>query len=137
MHWKIYIIRSQEKNSNLGPPDFWPGALSLELSWFSCQFIPKSPSWVNYCNSNCNSSESIFIFPITENVLLSISNYLESNDSPENDRISSNVITLIISPISKPLAFAFNFCLSEGIFPDELKYATVTHKTSDRNNLKY
>ena len=45
------IIRSQEKNlnqnrdSNLGPPDFYPGALPLELSWFICQLMFKSPSW--------------------------------------------------------------------------------------------
>jgi hypothetical protein len=39
------FIRSQEKNqnrdSNLGPPS----ALPLELSWFSCQLIFKSPSF--------------------------------------------------------------------------------------------
>ena len=47
---EIQLIRSQEKNlnqnrdSNLGPPDFQPGAPPLELSWFSCQLIFKSPS---------------------------------------------------------------------------------------------
>ena len=48
---KEFIIRSQEKNlnlnrdSNLGPPDFYPSALPFELSRFSCQLMLKSPSW--------------------------------------------------------------------------------------------
>ena len=39
MLWEIYIIGSQEKNldqnrdSNLGPPDCWPGALPLQHAY--------------------------------------------------------------------------------------------------------
>ena len=39
-------IRSQEINWNLNrvsipePPDLYPGALAIELSWFNCKYLP-------------------------------------------------------------------------------------------------
>ena len=44
----------------------------------------RSSYSVNYNNSNCTSSESIFLFPITENELIYISNYLKNDGSPGN-----------------------------------------------------
>ena len=50
MPWKIlhYEISREkfepESGFGLGPPDFLPGALPLELSWFCFELLPKSPS---------------------------------------------------------------------------------------------
>ena len=53
---EIYIIRFQEKNlnlywdSNLGLPVLSPGALPIELSWFSPQTMLKPSSWKHGCH---------------------------------------------------------------------------------------
>ena len=57
------IIRSQEKNSNpnrdsiLGPPDFQPGPLPLELSWFSYQPKAQIMSLSSIDNGNNDNSD--------------------------------------------------------------------------------
>ena len=61
---------------------------------------------------------------------------LQTNKSPGHDGNSFNVIKNCFGPLSTPLLNIFNLSLEKGIFPDELKIATVTpiYKTGDEND---
>ena len=61
---------------------------------------------------------------------------LQTNKSPGHDGISFNVIKNCFGPLSTPLLNIFNLSLEKGIFPDELKIASVTpiYKTGDEND---
>ena len=61
---------------------------------------------------------------------------LQTNKSPGHDGISFNVIKNCFGSLSTPLLNIFNLSLEKGIFPDELKIASVTpiYKTGNEND---
>ena len=61
---------------------------------------------------------------------------LQTNKSPGHDGISFNVMKNCFGPLSTPLLNIFNLSLKKGIFPDEVKIASVTpiYKTGDEND---
>jgi hypothetical protein len=62
---------------------------------------------------------------------------LNSKNSSASDGLSNKIIKLCSQHISKPLTYIFNKSLSQGIFPAQLKYATVNplFKKGDKPHL--
>ena len=74
--------------------------------------------------------------PLTRNELKDAFFSLQTNKSPGHDGISFNVIKNCFGSLSTPLLNIFNLSLEKGIFPDELKIASVTpiYKTGNEND---
>jgi hypothetical protein len=62
---------------------------------------------------------------------------LNSKNSSANDGLSHKTINWCSQHISKPLTFIFDKSLSQGIFPEQLKYAIVSPllKNGDKPHL--
>lgn len=86
---------------------------------------------------NSSNSSSIFLLPVTENTIISIVNELKNNVTPGIDGISTSLIKKISNFISKPLSTIFNLCITQGVFPEQLKCAIVIplHKSGDKSDL--
>ncbi len=72
-----------------------------------------------------NYPNSLFLVPVLENEIITITNNLK-NTAPGLDDIRADVVKHIIHLISKPLMHTFNLSLEQGVFPNELKVAKVT-----------
>ena len=98
--------------------------------------INKPPSNSDPLKTN-NCSTSMFLFPITENEIISLVKGLKNNVAPGIDGITNKTLKIIIEPIVKPLTYVFNLCIAQGIFPSYLKFAVVVplHKSGDRKSL--
>ena len=70
-------------------------------------------------------------------MLNSVINDLKDNVSPGIDKISTSLIKKLQNVISKPPPYIFNLCITQGFFPEHLKYAMVIplFKTGDKSNL--
>jgi hypothetical protein len=66
-----------------------------------------------------------------------IINSLKTKNSFGYDRISKKILKLSAPFISSPINYICNRLLSQGVFPDRLKYTTVIplHKKGDRKNM--
>ena len=53
-------------------------------------------------------------------------NSLKTNKSPGYDGISSNIIKLCFGTLNRPLHYIYNISLQTGVFPEDMKIATVT-----------
>lgn len=81
--------------------------------------------------------KSIFFSPITGDDIVKIVNNLKPKNSSGLDEIPITLIKKCCHLIKKPLTYIFNICLSEGVFPDRLKWAKIIpiHKKGDANNM--
>ena len=93
----------------------------------------------HYKNHNTKNecATSMFIFPVDENEIINIVKDFKNNVAPGIDGITINTLKSIIEPISKPLTYIFNLCISQGTFPSALKRAIVVPilKSGDKSNL--
>jgi hypothetical protein len=63
--------------------------------------------------------------PVTEAEIIGVIKSLKPTNSTQYDEISSKILKLCGSLISRPLCYICNKSISVGIFPDRLKDATV------------
>jgi hypothetical protein len=84
-----------------------------------------------------NSVTKMKIIPVTEAEVIGIINSLKSKNSSGYDEISSKILKLCGSLISRPLSHVCNKSICMGIFPDRLKYATVKplYKKGEKTNM--
>jgi hypothetical protein len=77
------------------------------------------------------------IIPVTEREIQSIIYYLKAKDSSGYDGISTKLLKMCNSLISKPHSYNCNKSIQTGVFPDCLKYAIVKplYKNGDRSNI--
>jgi len=75
--------------------------------------------------------------PVTKGEIRGIINSMKPRNSSSYDGISTKVLKLSGSQISKPLAFIINKSIKTGIFPDHLKYVVITplHKRGDVSDI--
>lgn len=71
------------------------------------------------------TTSSMYLYPTSENEIIAIVNSLKTNSSCGFDGVSNITVKYSIFSIANVLAFIFNLCLSEGIFPDKLKIGIV------------
>ena len=80
-------------------------------------------------------SDSIFIDPISETELITITKNFQAAKSPGYDNITMSVIQYTINTIVKPLTYIVNLSFSCGIFPDHLKISCIVplFKSGDKS----
>jgi hypothetical protein len=92
-----------------------------------------SPLRVSYPNS----VTKITTIPVTEAEIIGIINSLKTKNSSGYDEMSSKILKLCGSAISRPLSCICSKSTSMGIFPDQLKYATVkpSYKKAEKSSM--
>jgi hypothetical protein len=77
------------------------------------------------------------IIPVTEGEIQSLICSLKAKGSRGYDGISTKIIKMCNSLISKPLSYICNKSSQTGVFPDRLKYAIVKplYKNGDRSSI--
>ncbi len=83
-------------------------------------FTPVLPQYLKG-----NYSNSLFLVPVLENEIITITKNLK-NRAPGLDDIRAYVVKHITHLIAKPLMHTFNLSLEQRVFPNELKLAKVT-----------
>jgi len=75
------------------------------------------------------------IIPVTKGEIQSIICPLKADDSSGYDGVSTKILKMCNSLISKPLSYICNKSIQTGVFPDHLKYAVVRplFKNRDRS----
>ena len=75
--------------------------------------------------------------PVTEGEIRGIISSMKPKNSSGYDGISTKILKLSGSQISKPLAFITDKSIKTGIFPEHLKYAVITplHKKGDVSDI--
>jgi hypothetical protein len=84
-----------------------------------------------------NSVTKMKTIPVTEAEIVGIINSQKSKNSSGYDEITSKILKLYASLISRPLSYICNKSIAMGIFPDHLKYATVKplYKKREKTNM--
>ena len=82
---------------------------------------PSPTSYIEDRNAN-----SIFVSPVSVEEVRNIILSLKNSSAPGWDQIKPAILKRVADVISFPLALLLNNCISEGIFPNELKIARVT-----------
>jgi len=84
------------------------------------------------------STETMFLIPVTENEVEKVAKGLKNKSSPGIDEIPDCVVKQCIIQLNKPLINIYNASLESGIFPDQLKIAKVVpvHKKGDKKNVQ-
>jgi len=96
----------------------------------------RSYNNVRYVIKHC--SKSIFLFPVTEEEVVSLTKKLKNKITAGYDDIPESLVKQCIQLIKKPLTFIYNLSLSSGVFPDEWKTAIVKplYKKGDRYDIQ-
>lgn len=85
---------------------------------------------------------SIYLAPITEQEISNKIKLLKADKACGPDNISISLVKLLEENLCKPLAYIFNLCIENGVYPKELKKATITPiyknkgELSDPNNYR-
>ena len=81
-------------------------------------------------------AESIFLKPVEESELILTFKQIKSGTSPGWDDITADSIKKIHTIVLSPLTHVLNLSLTQGIFPNELKIASVVpiYKNNDRTH---
>ena len=82
-----------------------------------------------------NCVTKIKTIPVTEAEIIGVIKSLKPTNSSGYDEISSKILKLCGSLISRQLCYICNQSIPMGIFPDQLKYATV--KPLYKKGVKY
>lgn len=87
--------------------------------------------------SSIKNHKSMFFTPVSEDDITKIINNLKTKNSSGLDQIPITLIKKCCHSIKSPLTYIFNICLSEGTFPDRLKWAKILpiHKKGDATNM--
>ena len=81
-------------------------------------------------------SNSFSLFPITETEIINAIMKLKPNKSPGYDEITSDLLKLSITSVSKVLEHIFNTSIETGIFPSRMKIAKVIPIYKKGNHLE-
>ena len=89
-------------------------------------------------NLKLRNKTQMKIIPVMEAEVLNIIKTLKSKNTAGYDGISSKVLKLCASIISKPLTYIYNCSLINGIFPERCKLAIVRpiYKKGEQNEMK-
>jgi hypothetical protein len=89
-----------------------------------------------WMHTNTNTNPQMKINPVTEGDTQSIICSLKSKKTFSYDGISTEILKLCSSLISRPFSFICNKSILMGVFPDRLKYAVVKplYKTDERSS---
>jgi len=88
--------------------------------------LVKQKSKASVCNLKIKQCpNSVFIYPVTEEELISLSKSLEGKPTAGDDDIPENLVTQCVQLIKGPLAHIYNLSLYSGVFPDIWKTAKV------------
>ena len=81
---------------------------------------------------------SIFIYPVTEEEVISLAKSLKGKPTAGYDDIHESLVKQGIQLIKGPLAHIYNVLLNSGVFPDEWKTAKVKslYKKGDRYDMQ-
>jgi len=81
---------------------------------------------------------SIFIYPVTEEVVISLTKSLKRKPTAGDDDIPENLVKQCMQLIRGPLAHIYNLSLNSGIFPDIWKTAKVKplYRKGDKYDMK-
>ena len=84
------------------------------------------------------STNTMFLFPVTENEVEKVAKGLKNKLSAGIDEIPDHVVKQSIKLLKKPLANIYNAALESRIFPDQLKIAKVVplYKKGDKRNIQ-
>ena len=95
------------------------------------------PSTTNNMTEYTNGiSNSFALFPITETEVINSILKLKPNKSPGYDEITSDLLKLSITSISRVLQHVFNASIESGIFPSRMKIAKVIPIYKKGNHLE-
>jgi hypothetical protein len=80
---------------------------------------------------------SIFIYPVTEEEVISLTKSLNGKPTSGDDDIPENLVKQCILLIKGPLTHIYNLSLNSGVFPDLWKTAEVKplHKKADKYDM--
>ena len=95
----------------------------------------KQKSNGSVCNLKIKQGpNSIFIYPVTEEEVISLTKSLKGKPTAGDDDIPENLVKLI----KGPLAHIYNLSLNSGVFPDIWKTTKVTslYKKGDKYDMK-
>ena len=70
-------------------------------------------------------SKSFFISPITDDDISDAIHSLKNSSSVDVYGLNSKMVKHLRNDLARPLAHLFNTCISEGVFPEELKVSRV------------
>ena len=90
---------------------------------------------LNFMHGNFQSC--LFLKPVCENELLLIINKMKANSSPGWDGITSESIKKTHLNILQPLIHVLNLSLTQGVFPNELKTASVVPIFKNNDQSKF
>ena len=95
--------------------------------------IPACPYSFNDFTTHISNDASLFLFPTNNSEVLSIISKLPSRAASGVDDIPICILKRNSEIISSPLTYIINLSLSNGVFPDHLKFARVTpiYKSDD------
>jgi potassium voltage-gated channel Eag-related subfamily H protein 8 len=84
------------------------------------------------------STNTVFLFPVTENEVEKVVKGLKNKLLAGIDEIPDYVVKQCIKLLKKPLANIYNASLQSGIFRDQLKIAKVVpvHKKGDKRDIQ-
>lgn len=92
---------------------------------------------------NCNFTlprihKTMFLRPVSENIIYNAIVNLKKSHSAGVDSISSNLLKLIVNYITYPLTYLVNLSLEQGIFPEIFKIARVVplYKKGEKVNIE-
>ena len=71
------------------------------------------------------TQQSFFLFPTTENEVISTINSLNTNSAPGPDDLDNCLLKIINKYIALPLVHIFNLSFNVGYFPDDLKLSHI------------
>ena len=96
--------------------------------------VVKSNNFISLLKKHYPPMQAI---PVTEGEIRGIINSMKPKNSSGYDGISTKILELCGSQISKPLAFIIDKSIKTGVFPEHLKYAVITplHKTGDVSDM--
>jgi len=98
----------------------------------------RIPNSVNQHLKIKESTNTVFLFPVTENEVEKVVKGLKNKLLAGIDEIPDYVVKQCIKLLKKPLANIYNASLQSGIFRDQLKIAKVVpvHKKGDKRDIQ-
>jgi hypothetical protein len=109
----------------------------LELSIIVTESLNVQNVLFHFRDSHPRSFPPMNIIPVTEAEIKSISYSSKAKDSSGYEEISSKILKLCGTQLSKPLSYICNKSISMSIFPESLKYGIVKplYKNGDKSNM--
>lgn len=130
--WKIInLVTNKTKKDNTSPSTISPDEMNKHFT----TIIKSNPLPNTPIDSELNPT-TCALHSINETELRNIINNLSSSSAPGLDEIHPKPIKYVVNQIIAPLLFLINLTFSKGIYPENLKQASITPilKKGDPNN---